>query len=63
MQLCRKNNNFIINAAKHKGKREEKHAHVETTGLVKDQGKTPLGGKPFEVFFLLDCHKMFQQRV
>ena len=33
----------------------------DTPGLVKDQGKTPQGGKPFEIILQLDCHKMFSR--
>jgi len=40
MTLCKKNNNIIINAVEHKGRREEMHVHIETPGLVGDQGKT-----------------------
>jgi hypothetical protein len=55
MQLYRKNN-IIINAVEHKGTIEEKHSHIETPGLVGDQGKTHYGENPFKFFFLLDCH-------
>lgn len=46
MQLYINNNNIIINAAEHKGTIEEKHVHIETPGLVKDQGKTHYGENP-----------------
>lgn len=46
MQLCGKNNIIIINAVKHKGTIEEKHAHIETLGLVVGQGKTHYGENP-----------------
>ena len=36
MQLYRKKNIIIINAAEHKGTIEENHAHIETPGLVGD---------------------------
>jgi len=55
MQLYRKNN-IIINGAEHKGTIEEKHSHIETPGLVRDQGKTHYVENPFKFFFLLDCH-------
>ena len=61
MQLCRKKNNIIINAAKHKRTIEEKHAHKETLGLVGDQGKTHYGENPCK-FFFSDCHQMIQQK-
>ena len=51
MQLHRKNN-IIINATKHKGTIEEKHSHIETLGLVGDQGKTHYG-KPFQILLLI----------
>jgi len=43
MQLYGKNNIIIINASEHKGIIEEKHSHIETPGLVGDQGKTHYG--------------------
>jgi len=46
MQLSRNNNNAIINVVEHKGTIEEKHAHIETLGLVKNQGKTNYGENP-----------------
>ena len=52
MQLCRKNNIIVINAAEHKGTIEEKHAHIETPGMVGDQGKTNYGENPCKFFFL-----------
>ena len=55
MQLCRKNNIIIINATKHKGTIEEEHSHIETPGLVGDQGKTPQRGKPFQVLIVIEC--------
>jgi len=55
MKLCRKKN-IIINVVKHKGTIKEKHSHIETLGLVEDQGKTHSGETPFKLFFLLDCH-------
>lgn len=61
MQLCIKNN-IINNETKHKGTIEENHSHIETLGLVGDQRKTPQGGNPFKLFFLLDCHKIFNKR-
>jgi len=39
MNLYRKNN-IIINATEHKGTIEESHAHIETSELVGDHGKT-----------------------
>ena len=52
MQLCR-NNNSIINAIEHKGTIKENHSHIETQRLVEDQGKTPQGGKPFQILLLI----------
>lgn len=46
MKLCRKNNNIIINETEHKGTREEKHVHIKTPGLVRDQSKTHYGENP-----------------
>lgn len=61
MQLCRKNN-IIINAAEHKEKIEANHSHIETLGLVEDQGKTHYGEHIFKFFFLLNLHWMVQQK-
>lgn len=60
MKLYR-NNNIIINIVEHKGTIEEKHSHIETLGLVGDQGKTHYGENPSKFFFLLDFHKMFRK--
>jgi len=51
MQLCRKNNNIIINAAEHKGTQKEKHAYIKTPGLIRDEGKTHYGKNPCKFFF------------
>ena len=56
MQLYRKNNIIIINAAEHKGTIEENDSHIEKPVLVRDQGKTYNGENPFKFFFLLDCY-------
>lgn len=52
MQLYRKKNT-IINVVECKGTIEEKHSHIETSGLVEDQGKTAQGGKPFQILLLI----------
>ena len=62
MQLCRNNNIIIINEAEHKGTIEEKHSHIETPGLERDQGKTHYGENPFKILLLLDYHKMFSKK-
>jgi len=36
-----------------KGTIEEKRSHIETPGLVRDQGKTPQEGKPFQILLLI----------
>ena len=46
------NNKIIINAVEHKGTIEENHAHIETPGLVRVQGKTHYGENPRKFFFL-----------
>jgi len=46
-------NNIINNAAEHKITIEEKHSHIETPRFVGDQGKTPQGGKPFQILLLI----------
>ena len=61
MYLCR-NNNIIINAVEHKGKIEEKHLHIEPPRLVKDQGKTHYVENAFKFLFLLNHHKIIQQK-
>jgi len=53
MQLCINNNSIIINAIEHKGTIEEKHSHIETPGLVRDQGKTHYGGNPLQIILLI----------
>jgi len=58
MQLCRKKNIIIINVVEHKGTIEEKHSHIETLGLVGEQGKTHYGENHFKLFFLLDHYQM-----
>ena len=60
MQLHRKNNVMIINAAKHKGTKEN-NSHIETPIFVRDQEKIHYGENPFKFFFFLDCHQMIQQ--
>jgi len=40
----------------HKIKIEEKHSHIKTQGLVRDQGKTHYWKNPVKFFFLLDWH-------
>ena len=45
----------------HKGTIEEKHSHIETLGLIEDQGKPHYGENPFKFFFLLDYRQMIQQ--
>ena len=52
MKLCRKNN-IINNAKNHKGTLEEKYSHIETPKFDEDQGKTPQGGKPFQIILLI----------
>ena len=41
--------------------KETINTSTRDTDLVKDQGKTPWGGKPFEILLLLDCHKMLRR--
>lgn len=43
MKLSRKNNTIIINVEAHKGTIEEKNSHIETPGMVEDQGQTHYG--------------------
>lgn len=63
MQLCRNNNIIIIiiNATEYKGTIEEKHAHIETPRLIKDQCK-PTMGKTLANYSSYICHKMIQQK-